>query len=153
MSRLPSTDAACVCGRLRRAARALTQMYDDAMAPSGLRVTQFSLLRTIMRREPVRITELADLALLDRTALSRNLEPLVAEGYVTIAPGKGDARTREVSLTAAGRAAHERALPYWRAAQRAVTRKLGRERSEALVGLLGTVEALHPDSIHHAIED
>ncbi|MFO1311381.1 MAG: MarR family winged helix-turn-helix transcriptional regulator [Burkholderiales bacterium] len=145
MTRPASSDTACVCGRLRRAARALTQLYDDAMAPSGLRLTQFSLMRTIARREPVRITELAGLALLDRTALSRNLEPLAAEGYVRITPGK-DARTREVALTAAGRAAHERALPYWREAQRAVARKLGTQRTGALVNLLADVEALHPDS-------
>ena len=69
-----SPSAACVCGRLRRAARALTQLYDDTMAPSGLRVTQFSLMRTLARRGPTRITDLAREALLDRTALSRNLD-------------------------------------------------------------------------------
>src|SRR6188472_1527892 len=77
---------ACVCGRLRRAARALTQMYDDTMAPCGLRITQFSLLRTLSREGPMRITALAAATLLDRTALSRNLEPLVAQGLVKIAP-------------------------------------------------------------------
>ncbi len=149
----PSIDTACVCGRLRRAARALTQVYDEAMSPSGLRVTQFSLMRTILRAEPVRITELAERALLDRTALSRNLEPLVAEGYVRITPGKDDARTREVELTTIGRAALERALPHWRSAQRTVARKLGAERARALVGLLGMVEALHPDSAASHLED
>jgi DNA-binding MarR family transcriptional regulator len=139
---MPSSTA-CVCGRLRRAARALTQLYDDTMAPSGLRVTQFSLLRTLTRNGPVRITELAGLALLDRTALSRNLTPLADQGLVTIAPGR-DARTREVSLTRAGRTAHDRALPFWRDAQREVARKLGEPRIDALVGLLADVEALHP---------
>jgi DNA-binding MarR family transcriptional regulator len=106
----------------RRAA--LTQLYDDAMAPCGLRVTQFSLIRTLLREGPTRITELAGLALLDRTALSRTLEPLVADGLVRIAAGR-DARTREVTLTRAGRAAYERALPYWEEAQKIVLRKLG----------------------------
>ncbi len=137
----PST--ACVCGRLRRAARALTQLYDDTMAPSGLRITQFSLLRTLGREGPMRITDLAGVALLDRTALSRNLEPLVAQGFVRIAPGK-DARTREVSLTVAGKAALDRALPYWRDAQRVVARKMGQPHIDALVGLLDSVESLHP---------
>src|SRR4249919_2845813 len=90
---------ACTCGRLRRAARALTQLYDDAMAPAGLRVTQFSLLRTLARRGSTRITELAAAVLLDRTALSRNLDPLAARGLVAIVPGR-DARTREVEITA-----------------------------------------------------
>src|SRR4029434_6930009 len=93
-----SAPAACVCGRLRRAARALTQLYDDTMAPAGLRITQFSLLNTLAPHRPQRLTGLAALALLDRTALSRTLEPLAAEGLVCIAAGR-DARTREVSLT------------------------------------------------------
>jgi len=139
----PST--ACVCGRLRRAARALTQLYDDTMAPSGLRVTQFSLLRTLGREGPMRITDLAGVALIDRTALSRNLEPLVAQGYVRIARGK-DARTRQVAITVAGKATLDRALPYWRDAQRVVARKLGQTRTDNLVEILDFVESLHPDS-------
>ena len=103
----------CVCGRLRRAARALTQLYDDVLAPSGLRITQYSLLRTLARRGTLRMTELATVAMLDRTALSRNLEPLAAQGLVRIAAGV-DARTREISLTRAGEAALARALPHWR---------------------------------------
>ncbi len=136
---------ACVCGRLRRASRALTQLYDDAMAPSGLRVTQFSLVRALLRRGPMRITDLAAVALLDRTALSRTLEPLVEQGLVRIAPGR-DARTREVAITRAGKAAYERALPYWEDAQKTVRRKLGEPRIEVLVGLLASVETLHPEA-------
>jgi DNA-binding MarR family transcriptional regulator len=140
-----SLSSACVCGRLRRAARALTQLYDDTMSPSGLRVTQFSLMRTLAREGTMRITDLANKALLDRTALSRNLEPLVAQGYLRIAPGK-DARTRDVAITAAGKTALDRATPYWRDAQRVVSRKLGEPRAQALVELLHFVESLHPDS-------
>ena len=121
----------------------MTQLYDDTMAPSGLRITQFSLLRTLARRGPTRITALAGAALLDRTALSRNLEPLVALGLVKIQPGR-DARTREVALTRAGTAALQRAMPYWKQAQREVARKLGEPRIETLVGLLASVESLHP---------
>lgn len=132
-----------MCGRLRRAARALTQLYDDCMAPSGLRVTQYSLMSTLAGHGPVRITDLAALTLLDRTALSRNLDPLVAKGYVEVAPGR-DARTREVALTRAGKAACDRARPYWRRAQAQVSAKLGSPRVDALVALLGTLEDLHP---------
>jgi len=140
--------AACVCGRLRRATRALTQMYDDTMAPCGLRVTQFSLLRTLAREGSMCITALAAVALLDRTALSRTLEPLVGLGLVKIAPGR-DARTREVSLTRAGKAAFDKAVPYWDRAQQEVARKLGEPRIEALVGLLRSVESLHPGPEPH----
>jgi DNA-binding MarR family transcriptional regulator len=136
---------ACACGRLRRAARALTQLYDDLMAPSGLRVTQFSLLRTLARRGPMRISALADDALLDRTALSRNLDPLVARHFVEIAPGR-DARTREVHLTAAGQSALDAAGPYWKQAQAEVTRRVGAQRLDMLIGVLEEIESLHPGS-------
>jgi DNA-binding MarR family transcriptional regulator len=139
---------ACVCGRLRRATRALTQLYDDLLAPSGLRVTQFSLLRTLAREGTVRISELAALALLDRTALSRNLEPLAAQGLVDITPGR-DARTREIRLTRAGRAALAKAMPLWRRAQVEVGKRLGERRTDALVALLASVEELRPAPAPH----
>lgn len=147
----PDMTVACVCGRLRRASRALTQLYDDLMAPSGLRLTQFSLLRTLARHEqPVRISELAALTLIDRTALSRNLEPLTAQGLVEIVPGQ-DARTREVALTRAGRTALARATPLWKDAQAEVTKRLGAHRIDELVSLLASVEQLHPAPDAHRI--
>src|SRR5947207_13920835 len=82
-----SDSAACACGRLRRASRALTQFYDDALAPTGLRVTQLSLMRTLAREGTTRVSALAKVFMLDRTALSRALDPLVARGYVRIVSG------------------------------------------------------------------
>src|SRR3954449_2175081 len=84
----PGPSPACTCGRLRRATRALTQLYDDLLAPAGLRLTQFSLLRTLVREGTVRITDLAAAQLLDRTALSRNLDPLVEQGLIEIVQGR-----------------------------------------------------------------
>ena len=136
--------AACACGRLRRATRALTQLYDDLMAPSGLRITQFSLLRTLARDGTARISDLADALLLDRTALSRTLDPLLERGLVSIVSGR-DARTREVSLTRAGEKTLSAALPHWKRAQVQVASKLGPDRLEALIATLGEIEALHPD--------
>jgi len=140
----PSLPPACACGRLRRAARALTQLYDDAMAPAGLRVTQFSLLRTLANEGPRRITELADRQLLDRTALSRNLDPLIEKGLVAVAPGR-DARTRDVALTAKGAAALRRAEPFWKRAQADVAARIGAAKLDSLIATLGELELLHPD--------
>lgn len=137
---------ACACGRLRRATRALTQLYDDAMAPAGLRVTQFSLLRTLARDGPLRISELAERLLLDRTALSRNLDPLVERGHVEIVRG-ADARTREAAMTKKGMAALRAATPHWERAQKQVAARLGRAKLDALIDLLGELESLHP-SLH-----
>ena len=134
---------ACACGRLRRATRALTQLYDDAMTPAGLRVTQFSLLRTLARDGTSRISDLAERLLLDRTALSRNLDPLVERGFVEIARGD-DARTREATISSKGAAALRRATPYWERAQKDVAARLGREKLDALIDVLGELETLHP---------
>jgi DNA-binding MarR family transcriptional regulator len=117
----------CVCVNLRRAARAISQLYDDALAAAGLKITQFSLLRAVERNEPASINVLAAELELDRTTLARNLQPLERDGLTTLTPGR-DKRVVEVSLTAAGRRAIERALPLWRAAQKDIAARLGGER-------------------------
>jgi DNA-binding MarR family transcriptional regulator len=139
----PDRQVACACGRLRRATRALTQLYDDALAPAGLRVTQFSLLRTLAHYGPLRISELAARQLLDRTALSRNLDPLIARGFVSTTTGT-DARTRQVALTPAGARELQAAAPAWRRAQAQVRALVGGPRLDALIAVLGEIEALHP---------
>jgi len=133
----------CACSRLRRAARAVTQLYDDALAPIGLRVTQLSLLRTLQRHGTLRIGELADRNLLDRTALSRNLDPLAERNLVAIVAGR-DARTREVTLTRQGIAAIAAAAPHWERVQREVVRHVGRDRLDGLYEVLRDIESLHP---------
>jgi DNA-binding MarR family transcriptional regulator len=140
------SNIACACGRLRRATRAVTQLYDDFLAPAGLRVTQFSLLRTLQRDGTLRINELAARLLLDRTALSRNLDPLVDQGLVDIVRGH-DARTREVAISRKGATALKAAMPHWERAQSEVTRHLGAAKLDALLSTLGQLEALHPSIV------
>jgi DNA-binding MarR family transcriptional regulator len=122
----------CTCFNLRKAARAVTQMYDEFLRPSGLRCTQFSLLMLVRGVGPIRITELADRAVMDRTTLKRNVELLEREGLVRIEAGE-DARVREVSLTAAAEARLAKALPLWQRAQAHVTRELGQGRADRLL--------------------
>jgi DNA-binding MarR family transcriptional regulator len=90
------------------------------------------------------MSDLARTLLLDRTALSRTLDPLVERGFVAIAPGR-DARTREVSLTRAGTRAIRDATPHWRRAQSQVVARIGPARLAALIATLADVEQLHPD--------
>ncbi|HLX27487.1 MAG TPA: MarR family winged helix-turn-helix transcriptional regulator [Casimicrobiaceae bacterium] len=113
------------------------------MAPAGLRVTQFSLLRTLARDGPLRIRDLADRQLLDRTALSRNLDPLVAQRFIDVATGD-DARTREAAITRKGASALRAAEPHWERAQREVAAHLGSRKLDALIDILGELETLHP---------
>ncbi|EWY38152.1 MarR family transcriptional regulator [Skermanella stibiiresistens SB22] len=111
----------CACTTLRRVTRAVTAAYDAALAPSGLRVTQFSVLRTLARLGPLPVTRLAAEAALDRSTMGRNLDPLERRGLVRIAVGDADQRERVAHLTATGEAAIEAALPYWHEAQQRVT--------------------------------
>jgi DNA-binding MarR family transcriptional regulator len=124
---------ACACANLRRAARAVTQLFDEALAPSGLRATQFTLLVTSRLMGESTINELAERMAMDRTTLSRNLKPLVRNGLLEVRPGE-DGRTRLVWITAAGEQALEEAYPLWQQAQQEIVGVLGEERHEALLG-------------------
>ena len=135
----------CACFNIRKAARAVTQRYDDHLRPTGLRATQFSLLTVLAVMEKATISELAERAVMDRTTLKRNLELLEEQGLVRIRPGD-DARVREVTLT---RAAHQRvaeALPYWQAAQLEMITGLGESRFQRLLtDLSSTVASAHQE--------
>ena len=102
----------CYCTLARRSARALTGFYDAALAPSGLKVTQYSLLRAIERMEQPSLTELATATGLDRSTLGRNLRTLEKSGFVTLGPVR-DERSRIPQLTSQARRALEIARPLW----------------------------------------
>jgi DNA-binding MarR family transcriptional regulator len=127
----------CVCANLRQAARAVTQHYDDALRPLSLRCTQFTLLAALRQTGPIALTALAELAVLDRTTLARNLTVLRRRGLVRVRPGP-DARVRIIELTVAGASLLVRAMPRWRRAQEAMAKSLGPRR---LGGLLDDLAA------------
>ena len=116
----------CVCINLRRMSRVVSQIYDDALAPAGLKITQFCLLRAIERLGPASIGALADDQELDRTTLTRNLALLERDGLIEQGPG-ADKRTSLAQLTRAGSTAIARALPYWESVQKELRRTLGAE--------------------------
>lgn len=141
----PTDLASCTCANLRKAARAVTQAYDAALQPAGLKVTQFTVLATLAKRGEMPLMKLAEAMVLDRTTLTRNLRPLVARGLVSEAQD-ADRRVRRLTLTAAGRAALEAALPPWREAQTRLVAALGPGRWAELLGdLAQTVEAARGD--------
>ncbi|HQR51958.1 MAG TPA: MarR family winged helix-turn-helix transcriptional regulator [Burkholderiales bacterium] len=133
--------AKCVCINLRRAASSVTRLYDEMLAPSGLLVTQFSLLLAIERAGEPRLGELAEAMELDRTTLTRNLKPLERQGLIEISAGD-DPRTRRVVVTEVGSAAIARARPLWAQAQQAVRSAVG---DEALDDMLRRLAALRRD--------
>ena len=135
---------ACECANLRKAARAVTQLFDAALVPSGLKATQFTLLVTSQLSGEATINELAERMAMDRTTLSRNLKPLIREGLLEVGSGE-DGRTRLVRISPKGERALDEAYPMWRAAQEEVIGALGRERYEVLLGDVDRAVALAAD--------
>ena len=134
--------ASCTCANLRKATRVVTQAYDAALQPSGLKATQFTLLATLAGFEEAPMTRLADALVMDRTTLTRNLKPLVRKGLVRIGH-EDDQRVRNVSLTEAGRRVFEAARPRWAEAQSRVSESLGHDRlSGFLEDLAATIAAV-----------
>jgi DNA-binding MarR family transcriptional regulator len=130
----------CVCAKLRRSARIATSIYDDALAPAGFTVAQFSLLRMLQRAGPCSLSELAEATGHDRTTLNRTLKPLEKAGFVASSCGP-DHRTRIVEVTDSAREAMRRGQPLWEQAQARIEAVLGEGR-DRLFGLLDRVEGL-----------
>lgn len=131
----------CVCFNTRKAARAVTQLYDEVLKPTGLRVTQLALLPAVKILGPVTVKKLARAAVMDRTTLTRNLKPLEKNGLVRIEPGD-DLRERKVTLTDLGSKKLQEAYPLWEKAQETITGRLGEEGLDHLLrGLSELVSA------------
>lgn len=116
-SALSAMDGQCNSSASRRAARYLSASYDRMLAPSGLRTTQFTILRKLALAERASISALADAIAMDRTTLAANLKPLERDGLLTVRPDEHDQRARMVQITEAGLSKLEQALPLWQSAQ------------------------------------
>ena len=132
------TPATCTCFNLRKAARAVTQMYDEALQPSGLRATQFSLLSVVENTGPTGMTELARTLVIDRTTLTRNLKPLFDQELLQVVDG-ADRRQRPIALTSRGRDRLAQALPLWCAVQARLVEGFDPARWTGLLGDLDEV--------------
>src|ERR1700743_3261806 len=107
----------CYCTQIRRASSEATKIYDDALRPQGLRITQFSMLRGLGRLGQATLTELANELALDRTTMSRSVKLLIDAGWLETAPGEREAREKILTLTDRGRKTIENAMPLWSKAQ------------------------------------
>jgi DNA-binding MarR family transcriptional regulator len=128
----------CACASLRRAARAVTQLYDAELRATGLRSTQLTLLQVLARSGGLAQGALGELLATDSTTLSRTLRPLADEGWIRGRPGE-DRRVVIWTITDAGRKQLASAEPAWRAVQRALRARLGQERWDAMLSELATV--------------
>ena len=125
MQQIEDAAKACVCGNLRRTSRAITQFYDKLLAPSGISITQFALLRAIFIGNSSTISKLSKEMYIDRTTLTRNLDLLKKHGLIQI-ESSSDKRKRVVSITNIGKARMTKALPLWERAQGIIIEKFGK---------------------------
>jgi DNA-binding MarR family transcriptional regulator len=129
----------CFVGAARKASRRLTQFYDDALEPCGLRSTQYSILSELTRfASPPTLAELAGALVSDRSAVGHNLRPLIRDGYLALEPGTEDRRERRIVRTSQGQLKYQEARALWQAAQDEFVAVYGEYHSESLrAALLG----------------
>jgi len=125
----------CACANLRRAARAVTRLYNQALRPDGIEITQFTLLMALSRSGETSHGELAELLALDSTTLTRVLSVARQRHWVQIRQGQ-DRRQRFVTLTATGREKLRQSMPRWTRAQEDLQKAVGRDAFSHLGGLL-----------------
>ena len=114
----------CASANLRRAARMVSQFYEQELRPAGVRGPQFTLLQALKRAPGISQKQLAELLGMDSTTLTRTLALLRRRGWLRSEPG-ADRRALRLGLTRAGEKEYERALPYWQAAQKRLKQALG----------------------------
>jgi len=121
-----------MCASFRRASRALTQLYDHALRPLGLRATQFSVLQALALAGDVSQGELGQILAMDSTTLTRTLEIMRRRDWIAKRPGK-DQRERRLSLSQGGREQLRRASPAWERAQTRLRHQLGNDQWDGLL--------------------
>jgi DNA-binding MarR family transcriptional regulator len=138
----------CTCGELRKAARAITLLYDNAFKSSGLLSTQFSVIQAIYNIDSMRISDLANKLGMDRTTLTRNLSVLERQGFIEISQGK-DHRTRIVTATQKGRSAVSKTILLWNKVQSKVKQEMGESSWHELMQNLGQLLKVTDQLITH----
>ncbi|MCS3745246.1 MULTISPECIES: MarR family winged helix-turn-helix transcriptional regulator [unclassified Xanthomonas] len=134
-----SSTSNCTCFHLRRAARRMSQLYDHALAPVGLSLNAYSILRRLDAAQSLGM--LAQALGMDRTTLTRNLKPLLAAGWITTRRGD-DARQTWLILSRSGRGLLRRAQPHWLAAQQRIETLFGAAPTAQLHATLGRLDAV-----------
>ena len=137
----------CNCLAVRQAARHITQFYDQFLAPSGLRTTQFSILANLRRLGPMTINRLAAEMVMDRTTLGRNILPLERDGLIAVEQGSSDRRSKELRVTEDGEARFRAGVKGWVKAQQQFEASFGAKRTKDMRALLQAVAATDLDPI------
>lgn len=115
----------CLCAVLRKATRVVTKRYDIFLKPSGLKITQYSMLANISRNEGITVSRLAKVMLMDQTTVTRNLQLLKKKGYIFYQEGGDDHRVKQIELSGSGKERLKKAQSLWELAQREIESELG----------------------------
>jgi DNA-binding MarR family transcriptional regulator len=135
----------CIHYNLKRAVRVVTQRYDEALRPTGLHITQFTLLVSVSLFAPTPMIEAAEKLSLDQTTLSRNVQPLIKQGLLRLESSPTDSRSRLITLTNKGERAIAEAYPKWLEAQDEVIKLLGQGHYKRVLEATTTItgEKMH----------
>ncbi len=131
----------CLNFSLRKATRVINRIYDQHLAACGLKAGQFTLLRAIYQLGETTNKQLQSLLVLDQTTVTRNLKPLIREGYIRVSEGS-DRRQRNLQLSDSGRQIYQQAEGFWAEAQSQVYQQLGPDLSKQLLGLSDAIVRL-----------
>ena len=124
----------CLAHAIRRADRVVSQLYNAHLAPLGIRVTQFSILRALDSMGNTTASQIQDVLVMDQTTVSRALKPLIRDGYIFVAEG-ATKREKSLSLSKEGMRLYKQALGPWSEAQKTFRKKLGKGQDELLLEL------------------
>ena len=132
----------CIAGRLRLLNRVVTNLYDDALRPIGLRLSQGNVLAVTAKLGVARPAQVCEFLEMDTSTLSRTVDRMVANGWLEVVPDE-DGRSQPFRLTAEGRRLLERALPAWEQAQAEARKLLGDDGLRLLDAAIGRVKSAH----------
>jgi DNA-binding MarR family transcriptional regulator len=138
-----ATASNCIATRVRQLSRIVTRVYDDAMRPLGITMSQYTLLTQLAQQDGITAVEIGTDLDIEKSTLSRNLKRLLALGHLTMDPPAGR-RGRGLHLTAKGQDVIHRGYPVWKDAQTRVVRVMGIESRATLDMLLSNAEKLGP---------
>lgn len=130
----------CACKNLRMTSRVITQYFDKALQPTGLRITQLALLSDISSCESSTIGQLADILLMDQTTVTRNVEILKKSGFIYVKTGDDDLRKRCITITENGISKLIEALPLWENAQLRIEQGIGKEKYREFLETLSDIQ-------------
>ena len=131
----------CLSHSLRRADRVVSQLYNEYLAPLGIRITQFSVLRALHFLGSTTASRIQEVLVMDQTTVSRTLKPLIRDGYIAVAEG-ATKREKALSLSPEGEELYNRALGPWKNAQKMLKQKLGRGNDALLIELSRQIVAI-----------